>query len=298
MTQTLSEQKNLSVLGICSGLGAQLRGCGLGPKALLEAKTFKKLEEKYLLHEVAFLHPKTPTAQENIPLTETLPLIEELNRSIAKKTKQIIQENRFPVCIGGDHSQAIGTWQGIASGLQEPLGLLWMDAHLDAHVVETSPSKAWHGMPVASLLGYGTPSMAQLLDTSPALLPENLVYIGPRSFEKEELELIQSLNIRTYFMEEVHERGLKVVVEEALSYLKTTHIGVSLDLDLLDPLYAPGVGSPESEGACPTTLLESLDFIAKEPRLKAFELVEYNPEKDIEYKTQALIEKILDRLFI
>ncbi len=291
------------LLGACSGWGAQIRSCELGPQALLDAKVFENLKyEGFPIDEIEMLLPLKMAKDEEIPLPRSLPLIHEFNLRLAKAVARTIEQGRFPLTIGGDHSNAVGMWNGVRDALMQksplPMGLIWIDAHMDGHIPETTPSGAWHGMPVANLLGFGETRLSQLIRKEPVLLPENLVYIGVRSYEEGEAALLESLKVKIYFIDEVKKRGLETVVREAMERItaKTGGFGVSLDLDAIDPEEAPGVGSPEPNGLSSRELLSALPFLAKDPRLVGFEMVEYNPERDAKEKTQHLIFEILKTL--
>lgn len=121
----------------------------------------------------------------------------EHSKQLAKRTKKAITLNKELLVLGGDHSCAIGTWSGVASALQDhgPIGLVWVDAHLDSHTIETTPSGNLHGTPVAHLLGYGNLSLSGIYNLRPKVHPENLVVIGARSFEEEEHELLKKLKV-------------------------------------------------------------------------------------------------------
>src|SRR5579872_3164113 len=148
------------LLGACSGWGAQIRSCEQGPQALLDAKVFENLKyEGFPIEEIEMLFPLKLAKDEKIPLPRSLPLIHEFNLRLAKAVSRSMEKGMFPIAIGGDHSNAVGMWNGVRDALLKknvlPMGLIWIDAHMDGHVPETTPSGAWHGMPVANLLGYG-----------------------------------------------------------------------------------------------------------------------------------------------
>lgn len=201
---------------------------------------------------------------------------------------QSISKGRLMV-IGGDHACALGTWSGVTQGLaaKNNFGLIWIDAHLDSHTMETSPSKALHGMPVAALLGKGEANFVNAFSKGPHIDPRHLVFIGTRSYEPEETELLKGLGVKIFFMEEVQKIGLDAVLKQAIAIAEhgTMGFGISLDIDAIDPLYAPGVGSPEPNGLNPQELMAGLQVAFANPKLRAFEMVEYNPMRDINEQT-------------
>jgi arginase len=280
------------VIGACSCWGAQLRACEGGPEDLADGSVFERLKKAGAsLESLELLYPAKQAKEEEIPMEDSLSLIKEFNLQLTQAVKKTIQKEMFPVVIGGDHSIAVGTW----NGFEKPFGLLWIDAHMDAHTPETSPSGAFHGMPVAALLGAGALEMAQLVHKTAVLQPKNLALIGVRSFEKEEADFLKNLNVKIYFMEEIKKRGLKEILSEAIAHVcqGVSGYGVSLDLDAIDLHEAPGVGSPEPGGLEKDELLRELARIGKDKRLIGFELVEFNPEKDISHKTRETAFEIL-----
>lgn len=285
-------KRNFHVIGACSCWGAQIRACEKGPEALLDGKVFERLKKKGIdIHEVEMLYPEIQAKEKEIPLSQSLPLIHHFNTQLCHAVRKALQLQLFPIVIGGDHSIAIGTW----NAFDPPFGLIWIDAHMDAHVPETSPSGAYHGMPVAALLGRGFPEMAALVKKGAVIAPQNLAFIGVRSYEEGEEALLKELGVKIYFMDEVKMRGLKEVLPEAIAHVtkRTSRYGVSLDLDAFDLKEAPGVGSPEEGGIEKREFLPLLSLFRKDSRLIGFEIVEYNPDRDVDHKTLELTYEVL-----
>ncbi|MDE3047523.1 MAG: arginase [Verrucomicrobiota bacterium] len=288
-------KRNFHVIGACSCWGAQMRACEAGPEALVQAHVFERLKKRDIaIDAIELLYPDQRAKDKNIPLAESLPLIRDFNMQLYNAVKKALQKKTFPIIVGGDHSIAVGTW----NAFPKPFGLIWIDAHMDAHTPQTSPSGAYHGMPVAALFGRGLPEMAQLVRKEPVLQPENFAYIGVRSYESGEAALIKQLNVKTYFMDEVKKRGLSTIIPEAIAHVTRhlSHYGVSCDLDAFDPSIAPGVGSPEPGGIGGQAMLPLLAQFGKDPRFIGFELVEYNPERDENHKTAELAYEILKQV--
>lgn len=264
-------RQNAIKILIPSGWGAQLSGCKKGPKSL----------KPHLKPPLILLEPDNT-------LLDPLSIILDLNRRLATSILSALQESKFPLVIGGDHSLAVGTWNAVAQ-YKKNFGLIWMDAHMDSHTFETSPSKAWHGMPLRALLDRN-----HTLSQKIALNPAHLCLIGVRSFEKEEFEFLKALKVRIFFMDEVKKYGLLAIFKEAVHYVNQGRdgFGISLDLDVLDPREAPGIGSPVYDGILAEDLLKCLTTIEDEDRLIAFEMVEFNPELDNNHKTLKLCLKI------
>ena len=284
------------LIGACSGWGAQLRACEKGPEELLQGLAIERQKNReFPLTGIEMLYPEKRAADENIPLPESLPFIKKFNLKLFHAVRKAIKRDQFPIVIGGDHSIAVGTWNAF---VDVPFGLLWIDAHMDAHTVESSPSGAYHGMPVAELLGYGTAGLGQLIDSQVILKPCNVALVGVRSFEVEEYAFLKQRGVKIYFMDEVRKRGLQQIIPEAIAHITqgVEHYGVSLDLDAFSPEEAPGVGSPEPLGIKKSELLPLISIFGKDKRLIGFEMVEFNPERDVDHKTRELMIAILKEL--
>lgn len=268
------------------GWGAQVRATERGPDVLKEAGLFEKLlEGDSALKGWDTLYPLKRFSEGDIPLSQALPLIHDFNFRLADLVTKTLEAGEFPLILGGDHSIAVGTWNGVYQHLQKkskfPVGLIWIDAHMDAHTPETSPSGAWHGMPLAGLLGFGDLKMANLKGSGAVVQPENVYLIATRSFEEGEAALLKKLKVKVVYTPEVLKRGFRHVLREAIAHVtrKTACFGVSLDLDCVDPSEAPEVGSPEKGGLRASDLLKGLSHEFHHRKdLIAMEVVEYNPD--------------------
>lgn len=285
--------KPLAIIGAASGRAAQDQGCSDGPRALSQSSHFDQTVIKnYLAKWQAILASD--------PNKTTLVAVEHWCQDIALETVKAIQNQHQFLVIGGDHSCAIGTWSGAHQVLntEGDLGLIWIDAHMDSHTFETSESKAIHGMPLAALLGFGDFALTGVAHGAAKLKPANVCLIGIRSFEPGEAELLQSLNVRIYDMSEVKQRGLDVVMREAKALVtkNTAYYGISIDLDAIDPIDAPGVGSPEPDGLNARELCSCLQQFQNDPQLCGFEITEYNPHHDLQHQTEQVIIDLISAL--
>lgn len=204
---------------------------------------------------------------------------------VAHRAERAITKGVFPIFIGGDHSCAIGSWSGIAYNLErkkKDLGLIWIDAHMDAHRPETSETGNLHGMPVAHLLGHGHKELTSILSAIPKLKPENLVYFGIRSFEKPEQELLESLGVKVYYQDMLNDENfvdLFLMEYNRIAEQTRGNVGISLDLDGLDPEDIKAVGTPVENGISATKFTEAMEKIDIR-KLSGFEIAEYNPSLD------------------
>ncbi len=283
----------IRILAAASGLGAPDQGCAGGPDALQASSILLRLGKQGL--DIAWHKTFRPGSTD-----QPLSAIQRLNEQLAWETAACIAAGTLPLAIGGDHSCAIGTWSGAALALRPngPLGLIWIDAHMDSHTLETTPSGAIHGMPLAALLGYGIPELAGISGFSPKVLPRHLCLVGVRSYESGEAELLRRLGVRVFFMDEVKQRGIGAVIRDALAIARngSAGYGISIDLDAFSPQESPGVGTPVQDGLHHLGLDRVLRGIANDPQLIALELAEYNPQRDLGGRTLNLIGDLLAAL--
>jgi arginase len=279
----------IRIIGAASGIGAQDHACADGPVAFHHSQAWHELEHHPLLDWGDTLFAPDDDG------TSTAGRIAELCRNLADEVAVTMRADEFPVVIGGDHSIAIGTWSGVARVLDEPFGLLWIDAHLDSHTPETSYSGAIHGMPLACLLGRGDKRLLNIGLIGSQISAAHSVVLGPRSYEPEEMDFLRSMGVRIIDSEEIMARGFSVCLDEAMAIVSRAPggFGLTLDLDAIDPMLAPGVGSPEPEGLWDGDVLVGLRRLATTPGWRGLEIVEYNPDRDTQGTTARLISDLI-----
>jgi ornithine--oxo-acid transaminase len=283
--------RSLQVLAVCSGGGAGDPRCREGPLRLRRMGFLRALERMGL--RLSWTEIPEPVLAQGAAGENVI----AVNRVLARCSASAVARGQRFLVLGGDHSCAIGTWSGVAAALDErtPLGLLWIDAHMDSHRPHTSPTGNLHGMPLACLLGYGdTPCGG-----AGVLRPERVCLIGVRSFEPEEARLLEALRVRVYLMEELHRRGLAAVMGEALGRVAGSQgrFGLTLDLDAVDPRDAPGVGSPVPGGIQGAELLRVLAGIGTRDGFLGLEIAEYNPSLDRGLRTAGLVTNLARAVF-
>jgi len=290
-TQTArqSPQPRIDLIGVASSLGCPITGAERAPQALQNfelAETLQTLGISTHWHRVIQSHP-APSATDALQQ-----LCQQLSVSVAEK----LLNNEFFGVIGGDHACAIGTWNGVYHARRgKPFGLIWVDAHMDSHTPQSSHSGALHGMPLACLLGYGDARLTHLADPGPTLQPEHVCLIGVRSFEAEEKNLLRGLGVRIFDMQEIKQRGMAHVIQEALHIVtaQTDAFGLSIDLDAIDPKIAPAISVAEPDGLQLRELHALLAPLASQAGFLGVEIAEFNPDRDINDTTARLISSIL-----
>ncbi|MBS4220130.1 arginase [Bacillus sp. FJAT-49711] len=290
----------LSILGVPMDLGQTRRGVDMGPSAIRYAGVLKRLEKLgYDVEDIGDIVVKINNSVEDHHTNlKNLKAIASISREIANSINKVIENGRFPLVFGGDHSIAIGTIAGISKYYKD-LGVIWFDAHGDLNTEETSPSGNIHGMPLAASLGLGHSVLTGIGGYSPKVSPENIVIIGARDLDKGERDLIKSKNIKVFTMHEIDRLGMTKVMEESIHFLKNRTDGVhlSVDLDALDPHDAPGVGTPVLGGISYRESHLAMEMLAETKLITSAEFVEVNPILDERNKTAEVAVALMGSLF-
>lgn len=274
----LHADRTIEIVGVACGHGAKDHGCEAGPDAFAAGDLLQRLQARG--RAVYWCDTLRADGDGGAAVQAVARVCERL----AQRVELIARRGDFPLVVGGDHSCAIGTWKGItrAYGPQHSIGLIWFDAHMDAHTPQTSPTGALHGMPLASLLGYGDATLTAIGEKA-RLEPWRVCLIGVRSHESEEAALLARLGVRVFHMEEIARRGIDAVLRDALAIVQESSagFGVTIDLDVLDPADAPAVTTPVGGGLSRAALLAALAQFAAHPALLAAEIAEFNPARDV-----------------
>lgn len=301
----MSERK---ILINCSELGAGTRGSSTFYSAIentankypntLYSKSSKIILENYNI-KLDMTNFKNALRIEEIFKT---------NVNILKETIPQIQENPFTLILSADHSNSIGTIASIKSAYPDKkLGVIWIDAHYDLHTPYTTPSGNVHGMPLSASLGFDNLECKKNeiedeckvnweklkgLDTNQhqtltKILPENLVFLGVRDFEKEEEFLIEKYKIKHFSVEKARQLGIENLANYLLDfYIDCDLIYISLDVDSMDPdEVSYGTGTPVKNGFYKNEILDLLSVLLKSEKVIATEIVEINPLLDDKNQT-------------
>jgi len=300
-----STSTRIAIIGVPLDLGQGRRGVDMGPSAVRVAGLFRRLAD--LNFDV------TDFGNVAVAEAETLPdsgprnarFLAEIARTcdrLAASVTTALNEGMTPVVLGGDHSIAAGTVAGVAQFFrqsQQKIGLLWVDAHADMNTPQSSPSGNVHGMPLACCLGVGPKELTHILDFSPKVDPANVALVGIRDLDAPERAIVRETGVRAFTMRDIDERGMRAVMDEAISIATNGTAGfhLSLDMDFVDPEYAPGVGTPVRGGATYREAHLAMEIVCDSARMVSIEVVEVNPVIDEVNRTADLaVELILSAL--
>jgi len=285
-------------------LGASRRGVDMGPSALRVAGLQAKLKQLgRQVEDIGNIIVKQPEEQHyGVKNAKYLEEISVTCKGLADIVGKTLDEDLLPLVLGGDHSIAVGTAGGAAAHYHKEskrIGLIWLDAHGDMNTPESSPSGNVHGMPLASIMGYGPPELTDLGGIKPMVEPRNIALVGIRDLDAKERRLVKDSGVHIFTMRDIDERGMREVMAEALRFAgdDTAGIAVSLDMDFVDPSDAPGVGTPVRGGVTYREAHLALEMIADSRAMVSFELVEINPVIDLHNTTATLgVELVLSSL--
>jgi arginase len=294
--------RRIRIIGVPLDLGASRRGVDMGPSALRIAQLAERLRR--FGHEVDDVGNLIVSQREQLVECgpESIPAIAAVCRELARSTAEAVRSGMTPLVLGGDHSLAMGSAAGVATALaerNERLGVIWLDAHGDINTPASSTSGNVHGMPVAHIVGLGDPRLSTIAVPPPAVEPKNLVMVGLRDLDPPERRHIRELGIAAYTMREIDERGLMSVMADAIAIAGrgTGGIHVSCDPDWIDPVDAPGVGTPVRGGATFREAHLALEMVADSGRLVSMDFVEINPVLDDRNRTATLAVDLIVSAF-
>ncbi len=282
--------RRVAIIGAELDLGADRRGVDMGPSAIRYAGLGERLVELGIASEdrgnvyTRVRETMDPGDEKARFLTE----IRETCERIAEQVHSAADSGFTPLVLGGDHSVAIGTLGGLAS-VHGPGGVLWFDAHADFNTPETTPSGAVHGMPLAAALGLAGVGFESNSWPLPALDSERVALIGARSIDPGEREALQDSGVAVYTISDIDRRGVEPILKEALERVSgAPFVHISVDLDVVDPVVAPGVGTPVTGGFSYREAHLAMELVAESGLVSSIELVEVNPILDHENATAKL----------
>jgi arginase len=296
--------EKIRIIGVPMDLGASRRGVDMGPSALRVAGLQSRLKQLGCqVEDIGNIRVRQPEEQHyGEKNAKYLEEISETCKGLAEMVRKALDDGSLPLILGGDHSIAVGTVAGAASHFNKQakrIGVIWLDAHGDMNTPETSPSGNVHGMPLASIMGYGPRELTELAGAKPMVEPRNVALVGTRELDSKERRLIKGSGVHVFTMRDIDERGMREVMSEALRFAcdDTAGIAVSLDMDFVDPSNAPGVGTPVRGGVTYREAHLALEMIADRHAMISFELVEINPVIDLHNTTALLgVELVLSGL--
>ncbi|MCL4354748.1 arginase [Patescibacteria group bacterium] len=292
--------KKISLIGIPLDLGAENLGVDVAPKALRDLKIIQKLQNVGLdiVDEGNIeINPREKLLIGNKKLKYAEEII-RVSEVAAKKVDEQIRLDKKVLAVGGDHSISLGTISGVSTALKGDLGIIYLDTHGDINTETSTLSGNIHGMHVSAVLGIGNEALTNVYEKGAKIKKENIILAGGNDFDLEEEKLIKKEKIKTFTLLDLLANGMSPLFKMINDLNKNVkNIWVSLDLDVIDYVYAPGVGIPNSGGITYREISAIAKFIGKNCNVVGMDLVEYNPLRDVDSKTADLSIELVAKIF-
>ena len=278
------------VMGAGSDLGVHIDGAKLGPGQLInDIKSFYNGESLLFQQDNEIIKSRHLGDRRKNEYE-----VDKFNTNIYKKLCEYHEKDFFPILLGGDHTVAIPS--ALASAKKhDSIGMIWIDAHTDYNTFETTITGNLHGLPCAAITGYKNKDLTTYHDGK-IIQPSKTVIVGARSIDPKEKDNLRYAGITVFSTEDIKEKGVETIMEEAfkIATFKTNGVHISYDLDVIDPEIAPGVSVPEFDGINEEEALKINEFILKRMKdVVSYDLVEFNPLRDIDRKTEQIALNLL-----
>ncbi len=292
----------IRLIGAPTDIGAGSRGASMGPEALRVAGLADALTARglHVVDDGNLSGPPNPW----LPPTDGyrhLPETLAWNVAVREAVSHALAAGEFPMLLGGDHCLAIGSITAVAAHCRRKgkrLRVLWLDAHADFNTSAITPSGNIHGMPVATLFGFGAGALVNLADPAPALKRDEIIQIGIRSVDDAEKRFVHEQGLEVFDMRSIDEMSMRTVMQQALQNVDDdTHLHVSFDVDFLDPDIAPGVGTTVRGGPTYREAQLCMEMIADSGRLASLDVMELNPALDVRNRTAEVAVDLIESLF-
>lgn len=285
---------DITIIGAAQTLGCGKDGVQYGPDSLRDNGLLERLlENNVTLKDLGNIYNKSTIESSNNQKLKNIEKIADFNQRLSDVVYNVINDRQFPLVIGGDHSIGIGSVCGASRALGiDDLCVIWIDAHTDINTQDSTPTGNIHGMSLASVIGKGCKTLTNICGENPKIRPQNIIYIASRDIDGGEQKIIEEYNITVFHMNEIVNDGYDNVVarlKNVLNNLSVSNIYLSIDIDVLDPMIAPGTGVPVPDGINVQQLYGFIDAIAQTGKIKGAELVEVNPMLDTKDKTTSLL---------
>ena len=294
--------QRIRLIGAPTDIGAGTRGAAMGPEALRVAGLQATLEGRGLqVKDDGNLSGPPNPWQAPVQGYRHLAEVTAWNRSVHEAVFSALSEGDLPLLLGGDHCLAIGSISAVARRCRQTgqaLRVLWLDAHADFNTNSLTPTGNTHGMPVAVLCGHGPAALTGIGGVVPAIQASAVRQIGIRSVDEGEKHFIRQSGLEVFDMRYIDERGMRHTMEAALAGVDAqTHLHVSFDVDFLDAMIAPGVGTAVKGGPTYREAQLCMEMIADTGRLASLDVMELNPALDVRNGTAEVVLELIESLF-
>ena len=285
--------KHIDIINACTDLGVHVNGAAEGPIDLT-----KNLSHNNINNIVTVKYSNVVKEYQNDNKKKNLQEVNKFNKQLYNEVLSSLNNEKFPITIGGDHSLAIAS--ALASIKKySNLGIIWFDSHGDYNTFDTTITGNIHGLPLAVITNYEKRELSEFHNGN-FYNPQNTVIVGARDIDDPlEIENLREAGVTVFSTKDVQKQGADVITKKAFEIASnnTNGVHVSFDIDLIDPKIAPGVSVPATNGINLEEANKMIETIIKKKNIvKSVDLVEYNPNFDIDNKTKIIAMNILNKL--
>jgi arginase len=291
----VSTAPDVAILGAALDLGQGRRGVDMGPSAIRYADLLGRLADLGLgVHDLGtVVEDPIEALEEGDEHAKYLDQILAVCTEIAGHVESASRAGELPLVLGGDHSLALGVFGGLAR-VHGPVGTIWFDAHADCNTPETTPSGNVHGMGLSGALGWNGEHFSGGRWPMPSVDEDRTVLIGVRALDPGERDRLRQSRVRVFTISEVDRLGMEAVIRGALEHVSgSAHVHVSLDMDVMDPFWAPGVGTAVRGGISYREAHLAMELVSEAGAVDSLEVVEVNPILDRENMTGELAVELI-----
>lgn len=294
-----TEKTPLTIVGVPMDLGAENLGVSMGTDTYRYQGIVEKLESAgFSVQDMGNVPVKdrhlVPVGN---PRLRRLDEVVAVSEKTAGLVDQAVRSGSKAVVLGGDHSIFLGACSGASVAVDGKIGVIYLDAHGDMNTDDNTPTGNIHGMQLASVMGFGSPALAHVYGEQIKLPKENLLHIAGCDLDQSEIDLIRDENLAAFTMLDLMKYGLAPLLDKIDELAaRVENIWVSIDLDSIDAVYAPGAGMPNKKGLTYREVTAIAEHIASKANVIGVDVVEYNPLQDIEGKTGELAVELIATL--
>ncbi len=292
----LNSNRNIDVIGVQIDFGASQKGVAMGPLAIRYAGVKQSLRNMgYTVRDKGDIVPP----EDGMSLRHMIRFeqVNETNRQLYNAVSETLSDGHFPLVLGGDHSIAAGSVSAVAKHYeaQGEIGIIWIDAHGDWNDDKSTLSGNMHGMPFSAVCGWGPDSMVDF-GQGPHYVPTaHCVQVAGHDFDKAEAARMKEAGMNVFHINEVDRRGMYEVMQDAIRIAGDGTVGIhlSFDVDAITPEFAPGTGTPVTNGITAREAFLAVEMLAQSGKLISMDLVEVNPILDERNKTGILASELI-----
>ena len=288
----------IELIGVPLDLGAENLGVDIGPNAFRHQKIAAKLTGVgFSVEDLGDLEVRDRSSLEvGNPRLRYLDEIVRVNTELAAKTQASVAAGHKSVVLGGDHSINLGAVAGASAAVKGDIGLIYFDAHGDMNTAEITLSGNIHGMHLASLMGFGARELQEVHGPGVKLPKENLLHVGGSDFDPAEWQFTLDQKLNMFTLLDLLSQGMGPLLDRIDELAaRIPNLWISLDLDSIDRIYAPGAGMPNAKGLTYREIATLAEYIGKHSNVIGVDVVEYNPLQDEHNKTAELGIELIAR---